>query len=828
VPGDFTRPAGRHRLLYLDSWWRQDPQGVHVVDGGRVRTLALPADVAAAGVTGVNRDTRGTLWIRTAGAGVLRAADGQLARLTVRDGLPGNRLDGRFFGDGKGSLWFFERPDGRTFRIRNGAQEPLAFAGGRSFYVDREGSSWIGTAAHGLHRLRDDVVTTYTERDGLPLDRTYPLLQDRSGAIWIGTWDGGLSKYANSRFTNYGLADGLPSPRITCLYEDRRGRLWVGTDEGLTYLEGGRFTRYTAGGLPVGPAWALREDRHGALWIGTASGLFRQDGGRLTRYTTADGLTHDSVTSLFEDRDGTLWIGTYQGVTRLRDGVFTRFAEPEGFIGHEVRAFHEDVDGHLWIGSYDGGLYRLVEGRLTRYTRAEGLHDNGVFQILEDDHGYFWMGSNRGLSRVSRTELNELAAGRRHAVTPRVFGARDGLRSIEFNGGRQPSGLKTADGRLWFPTMGGVAVVDPSVVHPIPLPRPILEEVRVNGATVDTGQLLTVPTGTDVFEIAYTAPTFVNPEQVRFRYRLDGLSDAWVDAADRRRATFYGVPPGSYTFLLSAANHTGEWSANGPTLRIVVLPPFWATWWFRVLATALLGACLFGLHIRRVRRLRRDHAQRRVYLQELIDAQEQERTRISNEMHDSLGFDVSMVKQRVRESLVRPVLDADSRSDFQEVLRLADRIEGEMRTIAYALRPYHLDKVGLTRSIQELVTELAGSNGLDLHADVAPIDQLFASDAEIHIYRIVQESLTNVVKHSGATRVRVGVARAGSNVEIRIEDDGEGLMGHGPGENGRGGLGLVGIRERAQVIGGDVQIASHQRRGTSIVVRLPIQAPSHE
>jgi signal transduction histidine kinase len=438
------------------------------------------------------------------------------------------------------------------------------------------------------------------------------------------------------------------------------------------------------------------------------------------------------------------------------------------------------------------------------------------------------MGSNRGLSRVSRTELNEFAAGRRGAVAPVVFGARDGLRSVEFNGGRPPSGLKTADGRLWFPTMGGVAIVDPSGIRPAPLPRPILEEVRLDGAVVDAGQSLTVPTGTGVFEIAYTAPTFVKPEQVRFRYRLDGLSDAWVDAGDRRRATFYGVPPGSYTFVLSASNHTDEWSADGPTLGIVVLPPFWATWWFRLLAAGVLVAGLFSLHVGRVRRLRREQAQRSVYLQELIDAQEQERSRISSEMHDSLGYDVSMVKQRVRESLARPVLDADSQSDFQEVLRLADRIEGEMRTIAYALRPYHLDKVGLTRSIQELIVEMAGSSGLELRADVAPIDDLFTPEAEIHIYRIIQESLNNVAKHSGARSATIVVSRARGEVEIRIGDDGEGLPRHPDGPRDREGLGLIGIRERAQVIGGDVRIESHQRRGTSIIVTLPTRDPDHE
>jgi signal transduction histidine kinase/streptogramin lyase len=829
VPGDFAMPAALPRHQYLDSWWRQDSTAVHVFVGGRVQTYTLPVGVAGTRVTGVNTDARGNLWIRTAGTGVLRASAGRIERFTVQDGLPGNAPDGLFHGDGRGSIWLFERGTGAINRIQGGAHERIGIGGGRSFYVDREGSTWIGTVAHGLHRLRDDLFTLYTEREGLSLDLTYSIFQDRSGTIWIGTWAGGLNKYSDQRFTAYGSADGLPSDRITCIYEDWSGRLWVGTDEGLSYLQGTRFIAYTAGaGLGGNSVWAMHEDRHGTLWMGTGAGLVKREGDRFTRYTTADGLTHEGITALFEDRSGALWIGTYRGVTRLRDGVFTSFGEAEGFVGNEVRAFHEDTDGHLWIGTYDGGLYRLVEDHLTRFTRNEGLHDNGVFQILEDDEGYFWMGSNRGLSRVSRTELNELAAGRRRTVTPVVFGVRDGLRSIEFNGGRQPSGLKTADGRLWFPTMAGVAVVDPSMIRALPPPRPIIEEIRVAGEVREPGQQLTVPPGAGAFEIVYTAPTFVKPEQVRFRYRLAGLSEAWVDAGDRRSVSFDRVPPGTYTFVLSASNHTGEWSAGGPALSIVVLPPFWGTWWFRLLAVAMLASALFAVHVGRVRRLKREQAQRSVYLQELIDAQEQERARISNEMHDSLGYDVSMVKQRVREGLARPVLDVEVRSDFQDVLRLADRIEEEMKTIAYALRPYHLDKVGLTRSIQELVLEMGDASGVELSMELTPIDDLFSSESEIHIYRMIQESLNNVVKHSGAHRATVTISRAAEAVEIRVEDDGEGLSKHRESAADGQGLGLIGIRERARLVGGDVRIESRQRRGTSIIVRLPVQTTDYE
>jgi signal transduction histidine kinase len=376
--------------------------------------------------------------------------------------------------------------------------------------------------------------------------------------------------------------------------------------------------------------------------------------------------------------------------------------------------------------------------------------------------------------------------------------------------------------------MAGVAVVDPSAVRVVPSPRAIIEEVRVGGKPVEASQSVTVPADADMFEIVYTAPTFVRAEQVRFRYRLQGLSESWVDAGERRQVSFYRVPAGTYRFVLSASNHTGEWSVDGAALSIVVLPPFWATWWFKLLVLATLATSLLAAHMGRVRRLRREEAQRSVYLQELIDAQEQERTRISKEMHDSLGYGVSMVKRRVRESLARPALDGTSRTDFLELLGLADRIEGEMRTMAHALRPYHLDKVGLTRSIQELVSETSAASGLELSGDIASVDDLFPPDVEIHIYRMIQESLNNVVKHSGARKATLVISRIGQDVEIRVEDDGQGLSHVGGNRTDSGGMGLIGIRERARVIGGDVRIESGPRRGTSIIVRLNVPASTDE
>jgi signal transduction histidine kinase/ligand-binding sensor domain-containing protein len=806
----------------LDAWWRSAPEGVHALVNGQVRTYAIPQ----AEVTGVNADRRGNVWVRTRGHGVFRAIDGRLDRYSVREGLPTNSPSARFFEGAGGDVWYSEIPGGKAYRLRDGIGGPVTIpglpnlTGLRALLVDNGGSTWLGTIGAGLHRVREPAISMARDLNGSGPTAVYPILRDRTGVVWIG--HRGLTKYANGRFTTFSHAPNVPD-NVSSLLEDRNGRLWVGTQSGLRYVERDRLQRVEeASGILSGGIFAILEDRAGGLWLATHTGLVSYRDGQFTRYSTSDGLPHDRITALFEDRAGALWIGTFRGVARWSDGVVATLTEKDGFIGNQVRAFHEDGAGNLWIGTYDGGLYRLSAGHLTRYTRREGLHDNGVFQILEDGNGYLWIGSNTGISRVDPRELNEIAAGTRQMITSLVLGARDGLATVEVNGGGQPAGFVAPDGKLWFPTMGGVAVLDPSAVRgDLRLPRTLIEEVRLAGNVQARSPEIRIPSTGGALEIRYTAPAFVNPEQVRFRYRLAGLSDDWVYAGDRRVATFHRIPPGDYTFAVTAANHLGVWSTEGETLHIVVPPRFWATTWFRIAAFGAGMALLVVVHTGRIRRLRREHARRSVYLQELMDAQERERSRISNEMHDSLGYDLAIVKRRAREGLDRTPADAADDSELADILTVTERIESGMKAIAYALRPYHLDKIGLTRSIQALVDETARASGIELSADIADIDDVLPRDSQIHLYRIVQEGLTNVVKHARARRARVTVVRTTGQIEVRVDDDGEGFETDTTGRNLTiDGFGMIGIRERVQLLGGVMEISSNLKQGTSLVVRL--------
>jgi len=808
-----------------DVWWSQDAAGLHCLVNGQVRTLMVGRDLPdGSKVTAVLTDGAGKLLVHTSNAGIVQVTWDRTTRHRARQ-LPVAVVPGAFVEGRNGDLWFSAGLQD-LYRIADGQLEKRATLPQTIFsvYEDREKSIWAGTQ-HGLYRMRDVTVTTHAERDGLSSNLVFSILRTRRGAVWIGTWGGGLTRIESGRLKTYGPADGLPSNLVTAIHEDGSERLWVGTTSGVSYLEDGRFRTYHEGrGLLKGNTWAIHRDRAGRLWFATDRGLIRVQHDEVTRYTTADGLSHDRVAALFEDRAGALWIGTYRGLTRFKDGVFTTFTGRDGLVGNQVRAIYEDGDGVLWLGTSDSGLYRLKDGRLTRYTKKQGLYDNGVFQILEDDSGHFWIGCNRGIYRVSRRDLNEVADGAKASVTTVALGTKDGLESVEANGGRQPAGMKAPDGRLWFPTMGGVVVIDPKAVRlNTSAPPVVIEEVRRGGETVDFAAGLEVPAGTSAFEIRYTAPSFVDPEQIAFRYRLDGLDEDWIDARDRRVAVYHRVPPGRYRFTVIAANNDGVWNTNGAGVDIIVFPPLWQTWWFLTLASAGSVAMLAFAYQRRVARLHREHGRQQAFSRQLIDSLEHERGRISTDMHDVLGQDLTIIKTRARLTSEKLAGNDPAQEELHEIGLLAEKTSAELREIAYDLRPYHLDKVGLSATIDGMIRRVGRTCEIAFATDIANIDDCFRREAGIHVFRIAQEAVSNIVKHSRARQARVTIRRAGGRVEMRIEDDGQGLTNGNGADGARRTFGVMGMMERARLAGGDADVAPRPGGGTAVTARFRIE-----
>lgn len=781
------------------------------------------------------QDHTGMLWFESK-TGLLRLENGRMVRLNQQpDGLPdaqaqlvyGQSQSLQAFSRKKdGSLWLTDLDSMQSQLV---TQKPPEGLDTFVVYADREGNYWFGTLLNGLFRARRQAVTPYTKAQGLMAGEVYPILEDRAGTIWIGS--DALFRFQNGVFSQ------LPDPfhatsYKSSLYEDRSGHVWA---NGWQRIVDGRLTRgLTAEVLPpeMGNCWAMYEDQEGAFWFGIERGVVRYKDGLRTHFTTKDGLAGDDTKVIIGDGAGGLWLGSYGGLTHFIDGRFTAWTEADGLPGNNVRALKNDGDGALWIGTYDSGLSRFKDGRFTRYTTKDGLFDNGVFQILEDDFGWVWMSCNRGIYRVRKQELNEFAEGKISTVTSVAFGKSDGMDNVECNGGRWPAGIKARDGKLWFPTMSGVVIIDPATITTNTQPPPVvLEDLKIDNRSIaletweaairDPRSAIQIMPGQENFEIEYTALSFINSANLRFKYKLEGLDHDWVEAGTRRTAYFSYVPPGDYTFTVIAANSDGVWNTEGRSVRITVLPPFYRTWWFLTMVMLAVGGAVFAAFKSRVSQLEQRQAAQQAFARQLLESQEGERKRIAAELHDSLGQNLLVIKNRaLLQALTLP--DEQARKQFTEFSNAVSQTLEEVRTISYDLRPSHLDQLGLRTAIVVMIEKVSASSTIQFTHAVDELDGLLLPGDEIMLYRIVQECLNNILKHSGATKVVLNVAVHAGELALTIRDNGRGFL---PDEetHRRGGLGLQGIAERVRILGGTHAIESAPGQGTTVTLRIALK-----
>ncbi|MBI1763873.1 MAG: hypothetical protein HYR56_20810 [Acidobacteria bacterium] len=714
------------------------------------------------------------------------------------------------------------------------------------FHGDREGNFWIGTNGGGLFRWRRNRVVTYTTDDGLLSNSLLPIVEDGAGALWLGTLGRGVMRWQAGRITPFTRQEGLPGDSARALLIDRAGDLWIGLENTVVRLKpgpkdgikDGQLTSYTAAqGLPPGNVWALYQDRAGEIWIGSANGLSRLHNETITTYRTTDGLVNNSVRFITEDGAGALWLGTVEGLSRFQAGRFTNYTTAQGLSHNFVRAIHIDRDGSLWIGTYGGGLNRFRNGKFVAITTKDGLFDDNVSRIIADEHDNFWMSGNRGIYRVSRQELNDYAAGKLSAFTCVSYRAADGMKSSETNGGGQPAGWRARDGRLWFPTIAGVAVIDPREINALPPPVEI-EQTILDRSPVKALEKIEVGPQHRDLEIHYTGLSLGLPEHVQFKYQLEGYDRDWVQAGERRVAYYASLPPGQYTFRVTAANADGVWNSAGRRLLIEVIPPFWRRWWFVSLMLVGVASLVWSAHRWRLALVEKKHAQQQVFSQQLLESQERERQRIAAELHDSLGQRLIVIKNLALLLLQNKFSPTQTQAQIGDISAEASRAIHEVKEISYNLRPHQLEQAGLTKTLHGLVKQVAHASGIAITAELDPLDGVFAPADEINVYRIVQEGLSNIVKHSGATAAQLVMLRKDAHVELTLQDNGRGMADwglqiadsqmpfnpHSVIRNAQSkGFGLTGIAERVRMLGGTFALESTPGAGTRLQINLALK-----
>ena len=591
------------------SIWVGTNKGLNRIQDGRVRVYTSQDGLSDSTVKTLLEDHAGKLWIGT-NMGLNCLTGDRISTYTMGNGLTHNSISS-LYEDGEGSLWIGTEGGGVN-RFRDGkfssftTREGLTSDFILSICRDREGSLWLGTYGGGLNRVRKGKFTSITTLEGLSSDFVRTIFEDTAGDIWAGTNGAGLTRFSPNKAPRvYTMRDGLASNVVFSLFEDRNRDLWVGTGSGLSRLRGSSIQNYTVSqGLSQESVRAIYEDSRGNLWIGTrGGGLNLLKDGRFTVYTTDDGLSDNAVRCIYEDRNRNLWIGTSSGLNLFKDGKFTAYRLHDG--NDAIYTIHEDSEGTLWLGTYGGGLLRFKNREFFRYTSKEGLYDDVIFQILEDEKANLWMSCNRGVFSNSMRDLNGLAEGRIARIESVAYDTSDGMGSSECNGSSQPAGWRTRNGMLMFPTIKGIAVVNPKEMRANVLPPPvIIETVMVDRRPVESTGDISLPPGRKELEFHYTGLSFLSPQKVQFKYQLEGFDNDWIDAGTRRVAYYTNIPPGRYRFRAMACNDDGVWNDAGASMSIYLAPFFYQTHWFQALLLLVLVGCGSGIYRLRVRSLR--------------------------------------------------------------------------------------------------------------------------------------------------------------------------------------------------------------------------------
>jgi len=620
-------------------WIGTTTAGLARYDQGRFHPVDLP-ELRSVSVFSLLRGRDGTLWIGTNGSGLEAMRNGAVTSYRAADGLASDVVyslleerDGTIrIGTGKG---LNSLKDGVLSRHKGVPADEVT-----SLLRDASGALWIGTYGHGLIRDHDGVMTTYTVSDGLLNNSVRTLLQDREGTLWVGS-NGGLEQFARGAFTAFGPPEGLSDAYVRSVWEDKDGSLLIGTGHGLNILRPDLQVTHVgkADGLATAHVFSVLRARDGVLWVGTTTGLTRMDASGPRTFSEADGLSNPSIRSILEDRNGGLWIGTDRGLNvrvddtrdvrfrpivpgpgwtnvfiqpivegsdgtvwigsdglglaaRRSDGTFATWSTKNGLPNDHVFSLLAEEDGTLWIGTDGGGLVRFRNGRFSQLSTAQGFPSEKVLQIVDDGVGRFWFGGSRGIWSIAKKTLHEAADGKTRVHDVLAFSRGDGLRSMQCNGSAQPLAIRTSDGNLWFPTVAGLATIDPRKAIAVePAPPPVrIERVVIDDRHIDAPNVIEVPPGSRRVEIHYAALTFVAPEKVSFRHRLAGFDEEWVEAGSDRVAHYTALLPGSYRFEVMVTNGGRPWKGAATSIAVGVRPRVVQTLWFK--ASALIAALL--------------------------------------------------------------------------------------------------------------------------------------------------------------------------------------------------------------------------------------------
>ncbi|MGN6555920.1 MAG: sensor histidine kinase [Verrucomicrobiota bacterium] len=777
-------------------------RGMETVELGRI----IPADSrdrSSAEPSVLLEDRSGAVWVGTASAGLFRCDSNSVARVEVSN--------------------------------------PSIL----SLAEDREGNLWVGTRGGGLNRVHRRVTSLISSSTGLPVEAVQSVCQDATGARWVVGENGVL---ACSQGDKWVVQLPAPDPNrayVTCVAAGTNGCVWVGTRGGTLYRwTDGKFQELgLRDKLQKRSLRCLLVTTGGDLWIGTdaSSVLYRFRDEKLQAFPLPSGYRF--VRTMTEDAYGNVWAGASDGLlVRISGDTLVDATDRAAVLS--IRCLYGATNGDVWIGYAGSGVGRLRNGEIKRFGTEQGLPNDFVSQILEDGRGSLWFGGNQGIFQVRQPDFDKVADGAAARVWPVVYGRSEGLPGLQASFDFSPPCLRSSDGRLFFSMLSGLAEVrlDYARINRLP-PGVFIERVIADGRTFalyqsggrpakgDTNAVpmelgipgdkseLRLPPGLQQVQFEFTALSFVAPENVQFRYQLEGLDEKWVDAGTRRVAEYTHPPPGTYHFRVIACNNDGVWNSIGDAIPITFEPYIWETIGFKVAATLVSVGALCGLLVLVLRRRHRREMERLEHQRAL----ESERTRIARDLHDDLGVGLTEIGLLGDLAGTNSELPETSRERFQEITGRARNLAASLDEIVWAINPNNDTSQSLVDYFFPYAQKLLGRATIRCRLEVIePLPSGNLSSEDRHeFFHAYKEALNNIIRHSGATEVQVSLSAADRNLMIRVADNGRGLDGSA-GNGSR--HGLSGMRERLLHLGGRCEITSLAGSGTTVTFIIPVQS----
>jgi signal transduction histidine kinase/ligand-binding sensor domain-containing protein len=818
VSGDITTPFaedGRGGIFVLtsDGVFHLTTRGVHthILEHHQLHHKTTGDAV------GIYYDRRGVLWVG------LR--DG-LVRLTpsaskgseeyTQEEVPGFRYEvTALVGDYQGNMWVGTRTQGLC-RV-SGAEfscwstkDGLADDFVRSLYEDDEHNLWVGLNSGGLARWR--IATLIPLRDeprALREAQPAAILQDHDGSLWIGTWGNGLFRLKQGRFLR-ALSSG-DSPAIRTLEEDAAGNVWIGTwFHGLFRYNGAGFKHILLGRETLTDAVsAMLSDKDGGFWVGTYTGLLHYADGVPAKNKGVLLLKDKLITCLAQNDDGSILVGTSAGLYRVVGGGVRMV---EGLSHPYVLSISIDNARNVWVGTKGGGLDWLKGDHPVHLDTTNGMVGYTIFSVLDDGQGFLWMATSRGIVRVQRQQLEELAAQKRKTLDYVLLGKADGMPSSECLGVAQPHSTRAKDGTLWFATAKGLVHTDPDGAVP-PAAHPAeLTGALVDDASVHVSNNLELSPGLEDLVFQFNSQNLANPAQMEFRYKLDGYDRDWT-VTRSRGAHYRKLPPGHYRFLVDARNAGSAWNDEIASVAVHQRPYFYQAWWFYALLCA--AAAIAAMRLFRWK-LARAKGELGVVLEE--------RNRIAREWHDTLmaGFAAIAWQMETTARLLGSETSAAAKA-CELARNMVRHCQAEARRILWDLRENEEATGPLSSALSNALKPLSAKEGVDMRLEVEGQEVPLAPGSVHHLVCIGQEAVTNALRHAVPSIISVHLQYHADSLSLSVKDDGRGFRASDKLAALYGHFGIPVMEERARKLGGSLRVETSAGNGTEILVHVPFR-----